>query len=150
MPYTWRMKKYRPIPGWENYGISEDAEIIRLVARKGAQKGLVLKQHIHKTRGYLTVRLYDRDRQRTFDVHRLMALTFLGDVPNGMQVCHKNGIKTDCKLKNLRVDTMSSNQMDRALHGTSNRGERFGRNKYTEAQIKKVKLLLATGITMAV
>jgi hypothetical protein len=139
------MKKFKPIPGWENYGISENAEIIRLVARKGAQKGLVLRQHIHKTRGYLTVRLYDRDRQRTFDVHRLMALTFLGEIPDGMQVCHKDGVKTNCKLSNLRVDTMSSNQMDRVLHGTSNRGEKFGRNKYSEKQVREAKTMLKKG-----
>lgn len=143
MPYTLIMKKHTPIPGWENYGISEDAEIIRLVARKGAQKGLVLKQHMHKTRGYLNVRLYDRDRQKTFDVHRLMAMTFLGGVPDGMHVCHINGIKTDCRLSNLRVDTAASNEMDKVNHGTSNRGERFGRSKYTEEQVIKAKQLLA-------
>lgn len=137
------MKTHTPIPEWENYGISEDAEIVRLVARKGAQKGLVLKQHIHKTRGYLTVRLYDRERQKTFDVHRLMALTFLGEISNGMHVCHKDGVKTNCCLGNLRIDTISSNEKDKVAHGTSNRGERFGRNKYTEAQVIEAKKLLA-------
>jgi len=145
VPYTLIMKKYKPIPEWENYGISEDAEIIRLVARKGAQKGLVLKQHLHKTRGYLTVRLYDRDRQKTFDVHRLMAMTFLGGVPNGMHVCHTNGIKTNCHLKNLRIDTISANEKDKVNHGTSNRGERFGRSKYTEKQVIEAKKLLLYG-----
>jgi hypothetical protein len=140
------MKKHTPIPGWENYGISEDAEIIRLVARKGAQKGLVLKQHIHKTRGYLTVRLYDRDRQKTFDVHRLVAMTFLGGVSDGMHVCHTDGVKTNCHLSNLRVDTISANERDKVNHGTSNRGERFGRSKYTEEQVRKAKILLASGM----
>jgi hypothetical protein len=137
------MKNLTPIPEWENYGISEDAEIVRLVARKGARKGLVLKQHIHKKRGYPTVRLSDRDRQKTFDVHRLMGMTFLGALPDGMQVCHNNGIKTDCRLSNLRVDTISANEKDKISHGTSNRGERFGRNKYTESQVVEAKNLLA-------
>ena len=137
------MKTHTPIPDWENYGISEDAEIVRLVARKGAQQGLVLKQHLHKTRGYLTVRLYDRDRKKTFDVHRLMAMTFLGGVPDGMHVCHISGEKTDCRLINLRVDTPASNESDKVVHGTSNRGERFGRSKYTEEQVLKAKQLLA-------
>ena len=138
-----RMKTHKPIPKWENYGISEDAEIVRLVARKGAQQGLVLKQHLHKTRGYLTVRLYDRNRQKTFDVHRLMALTFLGEIADGMHVCHKDGIKTNCRLSNLRIDTISSNEKDKIAHGTSNRGERFGRSKYTEEQVIEAKKLLA-------
>lgn len=143
MQYTLSMKTHTPIPEWENYGISKDGEIVRLVARKGAQQGLVLKQHRHKTRGYLTVRLYDRDRQKTFDVHRLMALTFLGEIPEGMHVCHKDGVKTNCCLSNLRIDTISSNEKDKVAHGTSNRGERFGRSKYTEDQVIEAKKLLA-------
>ena len=144
MLYTLHMKTYKPIPNWENYGISEDAEIIRLVAQKGAKKGLLLKQHIHKSRGYLTVRLYDKERQRTFDVHRLMAITFFGEIKKGMHVCHNNGIKTDCRLSNLRIDTVSANENDKINHGTSNRGERFGRNKYSEQQVIQAKKLLAS------
>ena len=146
MQYTFIMKTHTSIPEWENYGISKDAEIVRLVARKGAQQGLILKQHIHKTRGYLTVRLYDRKRQKTFDVHRLMAMTFLGGIPDGMHVCHINGIKTDCRLSNLRIGTAASNEKDKVNHGTSNRGERFGRSKYTEEQVRKAKILLASGM----
>jgi hypothetical protein len=140
------MKKYTPIPNWENYGISKNAEIVRLVARKGAQQGLVLKQHVHKTRGYLTVRLYDRDRQRTFDVHRLMAITFLGLNDSMLQVCHNNGVKTDCKLNNLRLGTRVENEFDKVAHGSSNRGEKFGKSKYTEQQVFHAKTLLASGM----
>lgn len=142
------MKKYYPIPGWENYGVSKDGSVARIKGGvKGASPGLVLSQHEHKTRGYLTVRLYDKARQKTFDVHRLVAMTFLGDVPKGMHVCHNNGIKTDCRLSNLRIDTVVSNEKDKVLHQKTNRGERSGNNKYSENQIKDLKLRILKGET---
>jgi len=146
MQYSIDMKKYYPIPDWENYGASKNGEIARIKGGvRGATAGLVLKQHIHRSRGYLTVRLYDKNRQKTFDVHRLIATTFLGKVPAGMHVCHNNGIKTDCRLLNLRIDTVSSNNMDKLSHGKDGRGEKNGQNKYKKELILKIKQKLAEG-----
>jgi hypothetical protein len=140
------MQNFYPIPGWENYGISKNGDVSRIKAGvRGATAGLVLSQSIHKKRGYLTVRLYDKDRQKTFDVHRLMAITFLGGVPKGMNVCHNNGIKTDCRLENLRIDTQSANCADKLMHGTDNRGQKNGKNKYTNEFILLLKQKLADG-----
>ena len=138
--------KFYPIPGWECYAISKDAQIVRVKKNKGAVCGLVLSQYLHKTRGYLTVRLFDGDRKKTFDVHKLMAMTFFKDVPDGYHVCHNDGIKTNCKLENLRIDTKSSNEMDKIKHGTSNRGERNGNSKHTEDLIRKIKHEIKNGI----
>jgi len=35
-----------------------------------------------------------------------------------MECCHNNGIKTDCKLENLRWDTRKNNHKDQKIHGT--------------------------------
>jgi hypothetical protein len=142
------MKKYYPIPNWESYGVSKDGFVARIKGGvRGASVGLVLSPYMHKTRGYLMVRLYDRDRRKTFDVHRLVAMTFLGDIPSGMHVCHNNGIKTDCRLSNLRIDTVVSNSNDKILHGRTNKGEKNGKNKYSEDQIKDLKLRILNGET---
>jgi hypothetical protein len=42
----------------------------------------------------------------------------VGPRPDGMQVCHNNGLRTDNRLSNLRYDTASGNMRDRILHGT--------------------------------
>ena len=141
------MKKYYAIPNWDAYGISKCGEIIRLKKSKGAQVGKVLKQHTHKTRGYLTVRLYQDNKAKSFDVHVLMAITFLNYPKKGYQVCHNNGIKIDCNLKNLRIDTTSGNQLDRSIHGTSNRGQQNGMNKYSVEIIKKIKIMIEADIS---
>jgi hypothetical protein len=140
------MDNFVPIPNWEVYGINQLGQISRIGGkRKGAKLGRLLKIQTHNTRGYSIVRLYDQQRQKSFDVHKLMAITFLGDVPAGHQICHNNGIKTDCRLENLRIDTTSSNQMDRIKHGTSNRGTRNNQNKYQEETILIIKSLLKSG-----
>lgn len=133
----------KPIPDWESYGITKDGLIYRIGKAKGAKVGKQIKPHLHTKIGYLTVRLYQKDKQKTFDVHRLVAITYFGEIPFGMDVCHKNGIKTDCRLDNLRVGSKSSNEMDKIDHGTSNRGERNGNNKYSESLIKTAKNRIA-------
>lgn len=148
-PCSQPIKKYYPIPNWENYGVSKEGEIARIKGGQGCTAGHILSQHKHKTRGYLTVRLYDKTRQRTFDVHRLVAITFLGEVPVGMHVCHNNGIKTDCRLENLRIDTIKSNFRDRIIHGQDIRGEKHGGNKYKTELILKIKRKIAQGIRSA-
>ena len=49
-------------------------------------------------------------------IHRSVALAFLGETPDGMEVCHNNGIKSDNRLENLRFDTRSKNMLDVIRH----------------------------------
>lgn len=75
-------------------------------------------------------------------VHRLMAVTFLGD-PNGLQVNHKNGIKTDNRLSNLELVTPSEN-MQHALNTGLNKclGETHHFARLTEYQVRKICQIL--------
>jgi hypothetical protein len=135
-----------PIKGFEDsYAISKNGEIMRIKKAHGARQGRILKNQFHSKRGYLIIRLTTKEKSKSFDVHVLMANTFLGRVDNKLQVCHNNGIKTDCRLENLRLDTVESNQMDRVIHGTSNRGTRNGQNKYPTNLILDIKNELKNG-----
>jgi hypothetical protein len=74
--------------------------------------------------GRLTVTLCANGVRRHFMVHQLVALTFIGPQPQGLECCHGNGDKQDNKLGNLRYDTPSSNKRDQVRHGTHNRTSR--------------------------
>jgi hypothetical protein len=50
-------------------------------------------------------------------VHRLVALAFMGPCPVGMEVCHNDGNHLNNVVTNLRYDTRSQNQLDRVRHG---------------------------------
>lgn len=63
-----------------------------------------------------TVILYNKKGRFGFSLHRIIALTFLGPCPNGLQVCHNNGDYLDNKLSNLRYDTFAENIKDVFKH----------------------------------
>lgn len=52
-------------------------------------------------------------------IHKLVALTFLGPVPPGLEICHNDGNCKNNYRNNLRYDTRSANMQDKKLHGTN-------------------------------
>lgn len=88
--------------------------------------------------GYLAVNWRTRDaagrivRQSRL-LHRMVLELFTGPCPEGMEACHWNGEKTDCRHENLRWDTPSANKLDKARHG---------RGGLTLHQVMRAKWLL--------
>ena len=52
------------------------------------------------------------------DIHQIVLEAFCGPCPDGMEVLHGNGIRTDNRLSNLRYGTRSENNADSIRHGT--------------------------------
>lgn len=86
---------------------------------------LVLRAHTNDE-GYLRVKLvYVGGRQRNRLVHLLVASAFLGPAPApGMQVRHRNNLRTDARLSNLAWGTRAENHADKVAAGTAGRGGR--------------------------
>lgn len=78
-------------------------------------------------------------------VHRLVALAFLGPEPEGCQVAHLNGLRADNRLANLAYKTRAENEADKAIHGTSQHGDRNHEAKLRAADIPTVRQRLAAG-----
>lgn len=111
---TWKL-----LPGYDDiYEVSSSGDVRSLgyVSVKGRQvPGRTLKLTNHA--GYLVVSLYQDGARHTREVHSLVALTFLGERPEGLEVCHNNGDDTDNRVVNLRYDTSASNSRDTVRHG---------------------------------
>ena len=65
--------------------------------------------------GYLTVVLCQKDKQRSFLVHRLVACTYIPNPENKPTVNHINENKEDNRVENLEWATMK----EQVQHGTS-------------------------------
>ena len=66
---------------------------------------------LHKTERYWFISI----NKKTYRRGRLVWIYFNGDIPNGMQIDHKNRIKNDDRIKNLRVVTPSDNIKNQPL-----------------------------------
>jgi hypothetical protein len=79
-------------------------------------------------------------------VARLMCEKINGPCPPGHETAYfcGNGRAGCINPRHVAWKTPNSIQMDRVLHGTSNRGERNGTNKLTEAQARAIRAAKGT------
>ena len=131
--------EWRTIPGYDKYMCSPIGEVIN------EKTGVVLRQTC-RSNGYLKVRLSKNGVAKTCDIHRIIAQTFIGECATGMQVNHKNGIKTDNRAENLEYVTPLGNTTHAIEAGLFNtRGESNGRSKLTASDIPNIRRDLASG-----
>lgn len=89
---------YFNIPKLPKYKISKSGKI-----KSFKRKNPILIKDCDR-KGYRAVTLIVRGERKTFSVHRLMAITFLGlDPDSELVVDHINGNKSDNRLENLQV-----------------------------------------------
>jgi len=126
---------WKPIPGFPRYSASNTG-LVR------SEKRLV--STFPDRKGYLKVKVAQDDGRRVGRlVHRLVALAHLGDIPDGLVVCHINGNKTDNAASNLRISTASENEFDKRSHGTAPVGSNHPRSKLTEAEVLEIRAMHA-------
>lgn len=106
--------EWRVVPFNDRYEISEYGHL-RVI--KGKRKGLVVTPKITAF-GYVIYRLSRNGKDTWHFAHRIVALAFIGPRPDGMEIAHFNGVKTDNHFSNIRWATKKENAADRKRHGT--------------------------------
>ncbi len=99
------MIEYKQINGYEDlYEISSEGEVIslRFNKRKTMKVGIM-------SSGYKMVNLKKDKKQRSWSIHRLLALHFIPNPNNYPQVNHKDGNKLNNSLENLEWCTRNEN-----------------------------------------
>lgn len=141
---------WKPIKGYEciyecsNLGNVKSLSRLKKGVRYGKPyeyetKEMLLSQQIDN-KGYLRVKLQKDGKIETKKVHRLVAETFIGDIYN-KEIDHKNTIKTDNRVENLRIVTSKEN-----ANNPLTREKNKKSSMYKVA--KPIKCILENGETM--
>lgn len=129
------------------YAVSNRGRVKRLKPGGGATVGRILRPGLNR-RGYLQYRLtFDGRVKKSFLEHRLVAITFIGQCPQGLQINHRNGIKTDNRVENLEWVTPRENCLHAIKNGLFPINERSGMAKLKNTDIREIRNLNKKGIS---
>jgi hypothetical protein len=104
-------EEWSDLPGYEGfYEVSTKGNIKSLertcVSPKGIRKvpAVILRPRL-KVSGYLSIGIQKEGVRKFYNVHQLVAMAFLGHVPNGHKdvINHKNSVKDDNRLENIEI-----------------------------------------------
>jgi DNA-binding XRE family transcriptional regulator len=143
------LEEWRPIEGHEGFYEVSNLGRVRSLDRvvetstgKRKHKGKLLKQ-ARTASGYPIVCLRKEGKQLNQYVHRLVAVAFLGQPPEGHVVCHGPKGQQCNKVTNLSWGTMKKNHgPDKLRDGTDGRGEKNPRAKLNEMQVRVIRRLI--------
>lgn len=146
-------EEWRPIPdylGW--YEASSEGQIRRVRSAKGAKVGRLLRQHLSRRHGRLSVTLSRGCATKTHWVHGLVATAFLGPVPEGVEVNHKDGDRTNNRAGNLEYTTRRENNAHAVTLGLivpprAIRGEKNPCAKLSDFDVRVIRRCVTLGMT---
>ena len=133
--------------------IDKQGRIWRRKLRKGKKKGgsqlvcIETRRAEHKVPlGYLEVK-NTIGRKRIYGcAHRLVWQYFFGDIPDGLCINHKNGVKDDNRPENLEIVTYSENRKHGFRIGIINQdGEKNPNAKISNDTVESIRQLYSTG-----
>ncbi len=150
-------EEWRDIAGWEGlYQVSSDGRVRSLPRERVRITGAVQCTIRYESKiinggivnGYRKVGLQDKvSRLKRYYVHHLVCTAFHGPRPEGPEVAHGDGSRTNNCFNNLRWASRLENQRDREAHGTKRHRDSYKHAKVTTEDLRLIDEMLDQGFT---
>lgn len=128
---------WKPLIDFPNYEVSNFGNVKSLTKIK---RGSNLSPSSRK-KGYLQVQICRNNTVRSMYIHRMVWQTFMGEIPNGMEINHKDGNKHNNHIDNLECVTPQQNSQHSWSLGLCipTQGMRSGRAKLTDDLVREIR-----------
>lgn len=115
------MKRWKAIPNYEGYFISDKGEVGTQWINKG-RHGLIRVEEIKTMKCSLSAKKYKMvklggRKAKWQSIHRLVYENFKGEIPEGLFVRHLNDNPLDNNVENLELGTQKDNMSDARANG---------------------------------
>jgi hypothetical protein len=107
-------EEYRQIEGYDNYSVSNLGNIRNDKTRQLLKPCLLVN-------GYLGVCLCKENKKKTHHIHRLIAIAFLENPDNLLEIDHINQNRTDNRIENIRWCSRGNNMRNRKKWGVTSK-----------------------------
>lgn len=136
--------KFTTIPDHTLYEISRSGIV------KNKKTGRIMKTHIDSV-GYCALGIYKDSIQKItlVRIHRLMGVTFIPNPNDKPAVIHKNGIRLDNTIRNLKWATRSEMSLHSHTAGNGLHADSCLLSKLTLAKVMKIKELINQSIKLS-
>lgn len=145
-------REWRSIPGWPGYRVSNDGKVESCRTNGGTfSREWKPKEGSKDADGYYRVHLHYSGKRSLFvGVHHLVLTCFGSAKPPGNSIClHRNAIRDDNRIENLRWGFPQDNADDRDLAGNTARHERNGNAKLDWDQVHEIRMLRESGMSLS-
>lgn len=142
--------EYRLIEGFPGYRVGNDGTVWTCKnARWGFRKTWrKMRPSISgRGKGHYSVTLCRDGKYYRRYVHALVLTAFVGPRPLGMEGCHKDDVRSNNHLSNLKWDTSGGNRQDAIRNGGIPLGDRHWATKYSDATVAKIRSMGQRGIS---
>ena len=134
------IETWKRIPNFSRYEASNLGRL-RSTNYKNSGKTKVLKPAIAKDGYYQTMLQNDEGKYKSWKVHKFITLAFYGPPPEGLEVNHIDGVKSNNNIDNLEYCTHQEN----VQHAFDNnlmkpkKGSTNGMAKLTEQDVREIR-----------
>lgn len=130
----WDDRIFRKIPGWDDYWVSMNGEILST-----KKKNPIIMKPISKKDDYMYVFLYSNGIMKKMWIHRAVLLAWDREPMKEEECLHLNDIHSDNRIENLCWGTRIENVVDKRRNGRIQYGERSVNHKLTKIQVMEIR-----------